>query len=549
MMIYVGCWPILAWIAGKLIPAIGKGDFEKVVKMIGFALIVFLIQKIFQFGQDILLAGPALRVSQSLRKDLFQTLQKIQLGALEKLSSGDVTYRLTEDADRVGEVIYKTIQDTTPSLLQLITVFGYMVWLDWKLSLATLILAPIVAILVSFFGARVLAEAENSQKKVSSLAGLLSESINGLPLVRAFTAEEWLQKRFDREVDLHRRAKYKTMRLLAFQHPVIGFIEAAGILCILVIGALQIKNGVLDSQGFSSYFAALLMLIDPISHLTTNFNELKQGQASLRRLSEIEKQPLEFKDSSNSVKLSKVYGKLTFKNLYFSYENDQSVLNDVSVNVEAGTTVALVGPSGAGKSTLFSLLMRFNDYQRGDILLDGKSIKLLKTIDLRRQIGLVPQRMTIFSGTIEDAIKFGRDSTEEEVITAAKLANAHDFIITSKSGYKTQIEERGLNLSGGQLQRIAIARAVLCNPSLLLLDEATSSLDAEAESAVQIGLRQVMHSRTVLVIAHRLATVQEADQIIVLDRGRVIETGSHKQLIGRAGKYRDLCERQLIRNL
>jgi ATP-binding cassette, subfamily B, bacterial len=283
MLVFVGCWPLLAWLAGQLIPAIGAGDFNRVLRVIVLALSVFMLQKSAQFGQDTLLAGPALQVSQELRRRLFARLQRLDFGVLEKLSAGDLTYRLTEDADRVGEVIYKTIQDTTPSLLQLLVVFGYMVWLDWKLSLGTLLLAPLVAVLVSLFGAKVMGAAESSQKQVSELAALLGEAIAGLPLVRAFAAEPWLQQRFEREIDLHRRARYRTQRLLALQYPVVGFLEAAGILAVLLMGAARIESRELSGEGFSSYVAALLMLIDPISHLTTNFNEFQQGQASLKR--------------------------------------------------------------------------------------------------------------------------------------------------------------------------------------------------------------------------------------------------------------------------
>ncbi|MFZ9947933.1 MAG: ABC transporter transmembrane domain-containing protein, partial [Vulcanococcus sp.] len=241
MLIFVVCWPLLAWLAGQLIPAIGAGDFGRVLQVIGLALTVFMLQKLAQFGQDTLLAGPALQVSQELRRRLFARLQRLDFGVLEKLSAGDLTYRLTEDADRVGEVIYKTIQDTTPSALQLVVVFGYMVWLDWKLSLGTLLLAPLVAVLVSVFGAKVMGAAEKSQKQVSELASLLGEAIGGLPLVRAFAAEPWLQQRFETEIDLHRRARYRTQRLLALQYPVGGFLEAAGILAVLLMGAARIQ--------------------------------------------------------------------------------------------------------------------------------------------------------------------------------------------------------------------------------------------------------------------------------------------------------------------
>jgi ATP-binding cassette subfamily B protein len=547
MLIFVACWPLLAWLAGQLIPAIGAGEFSQVLRVISLALGVFMLQKIAQFGQDTLLAGPALQVSQELRRQLFARLQRLEFGALEKLSAGDLTYRLTEDADRVGEVIYKTIQDTTPSALQLVVVFGYMVWLDWKLSLGTLLLAPLVAVLVSLFGAKVMGAAERSQKQVSELASLLGEAIGGLPLVRAFAAEPWLQARFETEIDLHRRARYRTQRLLALQYPVVGFLEAAGILAVLLMGAARIQSGDLNGQGFSSYVAALLMLIDPISHLTTNFNEFQQGQASLRRLREIEREAVEPPDRADAQPLGRVEGELVLEQVRFGYDAAQPVLHDLSLRVAPGQVVALVGPSGAGKSTLFSLLLRFNTAQSGRVLLDGRDLADLRAAELRRAVALVPQQSQVFSGTVAEAIAFGRPASPEQIRAAAQLANADGFIEAMPGGYQARVEERGSNFSGGQLQRLAIARAVLGDPAVLLLDEATSALDAEAEEAVQRGLDQAMAGRTVLVIAHRLSTVQEADSIVVLENGRIVDQGNHDLLISRPGRYRDLCERQLIR--
>jgi ATP-binding cassette subfamily B protein len=546
MAVFVGCWPLLAWLAGQLIPAIGAGAFTQVLQIITASLAVFLVQKLAQFGQDTLLAGPALQVSQELRRLLFARLQRLDFGALEKLSAGDLTYRLTEDADRVGEVIYKTIQDSTPSALQLVVVLGYMIWLDWPLALGTLLLAPLVVLMVSVFGARVMAAAERSQKQVSDLAALLAEAIGGLPLVRAFAAEPWLQQRFDHEIDLHRRARYRTLQLLAMQHPVVGFIEAAGILAVLLIGAARIQAGGLDSQGFSSYVAALLMLIDPIGHLTTNFNEFQQGKASLARLEQIEREPVEPPDHAAALPLGSLRGELVLEGVSFGYSAAQPVLHDLNLRVEPGQVVALVGPSGAGKSTLFSLLLRFYTAQSGRVLLDGHNLADLRARDLRQALALVPQQSSVFSGTVAEAIAFGRPASPAQIREAARLANAAGFIEALPAGYASRVEERGGNFSGGQLQRLAIARAVLGNPAVLLLDEATSALDAEAEAAVQQGLNQAMAGRTVLVIAHRLATVQGADQILVLDGGRVVESGSHQQLMALGGRYRELCERQLI---
>ena len=544
-----GSFPLLIRLAGQLFPALGSGDLSRVLGLIGLALVIFAVQKLAQFGQDSLLAGPALQVSQRLRSDLFRRLQTVELGALEKLSAGDLTYRLTEDADRVSEVLYKTIHDTLPSLLQLLAVLGVMLWLDWKLTTAILLLAPLIVWLISLFGALAMVATERSQKKVSELAGLLGEAIDGLPLVRAFAAESWLQERFEGEIDQHRQARHLTYSLVALQHPVVGSIEVAGLFAVLAMGAARIQSGDLDINGLSSYLTGLVVLIDPIAHVTNNFNEFQQGQASLRRLRQIEQEPQETPDPVNPVSIGCLQGDLKLEQVSFGYDTAQPVLRSVDLSVRAGEVLALVGPSGAGKSTLFSLLLRFNNAQQGRILLDGHDLSRLRARDLRRQVALVPQRTTVFSGSVAEAIRFGRPASDEAVEEAARLANADDFIRALPHGYATQLEERGSNVSGGQLQRIAIARAVLGNPSLLLLDEATSALDAEAEAAVQLGLKQAMAGRTVLVIAHRLATVQEADQIVVLDQGRVVDRGTHDALMQRGGRYRDLCERQFIRDL
>ena len=547
MLVFVSSQLVLMRLMGRLLPDVGSGDLKRILPVIGLVLLVFAIQKLAQFGQDSLLAGPALQVSQSLRRDLFQRLQKVQLGALEKMSSGDLTYRLTEDADRVSEVIYKTLHDSIPSALQLVAVLGYMLWLDWKLTLAILLLAPFVAWLISLFGARVMIATERSQKKVSELAGLLGEAIEGLPLVRAFAAEPWLESRFEQEIDQHRQARYNTYRLVALQHTVVGIIEVLGFATVLVLAAIRISTGDLAVPELITYLTGLVLLIDPIAHVTANYNEFQQGQSSLRRLREIEKEPSEPADTVPSIPLGRLRGDLNFNQVEFAYTPGQPVLQDFNLSIKAGQVVALVGPSGAGKTTLFSLLLRFNRVNKGELLFDDKDLSQVSARDLRQQVALVPQRSSVFSGTIAEAIRFGRHATQEQLQQAAKLANAHDFIIRLPDGYNTLLQERGTNVSGGQLQRIAIARAVLGNPAVMLLDEATSALDAEAEAAVQVGLKQAMLGRTVIVIAHRLATVQEADLIVVLEHGRISQQGSHDDLMSQGGRYRDLCERQFIR--
>ncbi len=548
MLIYVACWPLLAYLAGNLIPAIGSGDLSKVSSIIIKSLFVFLVQKTAQFGQDVFIAKPSLEISEVMRGNLFSRIQKIKMNSVENISSGDFTYRLTEDADRVSEVIYKTAQDTIPCTLQLLAVIIYMFYLDWSLTVSTFVLAPLIILSVNSFGRRVLIASEKSQESTSNLAGLIGESINGMSTIRAFAAENWIEKRFYKRLSTNKKAKYKTLKLLALQHPVVGFVEAFGILAILGLGAARINLGLLTSEEFSSFFAAILMLIDPISHVSTNFNDYKQAEASIKRLKNINQEPVE-DDKENLRRISNFEGKISFKKVNFAYKKDNQVLKNINLEIKRGEVTAFVGASGAGKSTMLSLILKFITPNDGEIFIDDKNLKILNTKDIRKNIALVQQQPFLFSGTIIDVIRMGRNFTKEEVIESARKANAHNFIQKLPEKYETEITERGSNFSGGQIQRIAIARAILGNPSILLLDEATSALDAESESEVQKGLNRAMKDRTVIVIAHRLATTQEANKIVVFDKGEIIEIGEHIDLINKPGIYKELCEKQLIKKL
>ena len=546
MIIYVACWPILAFLAGKLIPAIGSGELSTVTNIIINSLIVFLIQKTAQYGQDVYIAKPSLEISEVMRQSLFSKIHKIKMNFINNISAGDITYRLTEDADRVSEVIYKTFQDTLPCVLQLLAVIIYMFYLDWSLTISTFILAPIIVLSVNNFGKRVLIASEKSQESTSDLAGLIGESINGISTIRSFAAENWIKGRFNTKLRSNKQAKYKTLKLLAIQHPIVGFIEAFGILAILGLGALRINLGLLNSEEFSSFFAAILMLIDPISHISTNFNEYKQAEASLKRLKKINMQPME-KDERNLDKIAKINGNIEFNHVSFEYKKDNEVLKDITLKISKGQVIAFVGSSGAGKSTMMSLILKFISPKTGDIYIDDKNIRSISSIDIRSNIALVQQQPFLFSGRIIDVIKMGRNFSEDDVIKSAKIANAHEFILKLPSKYETNITERGSNFSGGQIQRLAIARAILGNPSILLLDEATSALDSDSEAEVQKGLNQAMNNRTVIIVAHRLSTTQGADKIVVFDKGKIVDSGKHIDLFNKNGIYKELCEKQLIK--
>jgi len=546
MIIYVACWPILAFLAGKLIPAIGSGELSTVTNIIINSLVVFLIQKTAQYGQDVYIAKPSLEISEVMRQSLFSKIHKIKMNFINNISAGDITYRLTEDADRVSEVIYKTFQDTLPCVLQLLAVIIYMFYLDWSLTISTFILAPIIVLSVNNFGKRVLIASEKSQESTSDLASLIGESINGISTIRSFAAENWIKGRFNTRLRSNKQAKYKTLKLLAIQHPIVGFIEAFGILAILGLGALRINLGLLNSEEFSSFFAAILMLIDPISHISTNFNEYKQAEASLKRLKKINMQPME-KDERNLEKIAKINGKIEFNHVSFEYKKDNEVLKDITLKISKGQVIAFVGSSGAGKSTMMSLILKFISPKIGDIYIDDKNIRSISSIDIRSNIALVQQQPFLFSGRIIDVIKMGRNFSEDDVIKSAKIANAHEFILKLPSKYETNITERGSNFSGGQIQRLAIARAILGNPSILLLDEATSALDSDSEAEVQKGLNQAMNNRTVIIVAHRLSTTQGADKIVVFDKGKIVDSGKHIDLFNKDGIYKELCEKQLIK--
>lgn len=570
-------WPIQAALAGQIANLIGQGNIVGLAQLAGILALVFLVQKIMQYGQDSLMAKAALFIALDLRKQVYAHLQRLNLSYFETAQTGDLTYRLTEDIDRIGEVVNKVFHDFIPCVLQLIVVLGYMIYLNWQLTLATFLVAPLMGVLIGSFGEQLLKFSRRSQNRISNLSALLTEVFSGIRLVQAFAAEEYEISRFTQEAEYSRQAKYAAERLKAIQNPVVGFLYAMSVLLLFFLGGWQISQGNLTGAEFVSYIAGVGLLIDPIAHLTSNYNEFKQGQASVDRIFELVAIEPTVVEKPGANVLPPVTGKVEYCNVSFAYssyipraqgeearakevlaplspsggegglgmQGEVPVLQNLSFLVLPGEVIALVGPSGAGKTTLVNLLPRFYDPQAGQIFVDGVDIQDVTLRSLRRQIGIVPQETILFSGTIAQNIAFGQAQFDlKDVQAAALVANAHQFISQFSQGYHTWVGERGVNLSGGQKQRIAIARAVLLNPSILILDEATSALDSESEALVQEALERIMKERTVFIIAHRLATVRRADRILIVEQGQIVESGVHQALLERGGRYAQFYAQQ-----
>ncbi|TAF13858.1 MAG: ABC transporter ATP-binding protein [Nostocales cyanobacterium] len=538
MVGYVLATLTLINLAGKLAVPFGQGNVVAIAQLTGICALVFLVRGFFQSVQDLYMARTALRVAFYLRQQVYSHLQKLNLSYFETAKAGDLSYRLTEDVDRVGEVVNKLFHDFVPCVLQLIAIPIYMIYLNWQLTLATVIVAPIMGVLIGWFGERLRKYSLKSQNRISDLSAILTEVFSGIRLIQAFAAESYEIARFSHEAERTLKAKYSAEKLKAIQIPIVGFLEAVSALSLLMVGAWQISQNNLTVGEFFSYLAAAALLIDPIGHTTNNYNEFKQGEASVDRVFELLAIQPTVIENPIAITLPVVNGKVEYRHVTFAYKPGELVLNNISLLVNPGEAIALVGASGAGKTTFVNLLPRFYDPESGSIFIDDVNIRDVTLNSLRKNIGIVPQETIMFSGTIAQNIAFGQETFDMNAVEeAAKIANAHKFITELPEGYQTWVGERGVNLSGGQRQRIAIARAVLLNPQILILDEATSALDSESEALVQEALERLMENRTVLIIAHRLSTVRKCNRILVLEKGQIVESGNHEELLNLGGRY------------
>lgn len=504
------------------------------------------ISNLFRYFAQRIMENLRIHTLLNLRKTVFDNVMDLHVGYFNNQRKGDIISKIASDVQVVQFSVTATLQVVFKEPLQLLF---YIVWLfaiSYKLTFFAILVIPVSAFIISLIVRRLKQQATEAQQVYGKMISYLDEALSGVKIIKAFNATSYVKGRFHNENVYYSKLGRRMARRQQLGSPIS---ELLGILMVAVLvlygGNLVLKGSEeLDAASFIAYIAMFSQVMRPAKAITDSFSNIHSGIAAGERVLELIDERPAIQDASNAIAVSDFKEGIAFKNVSFSYQ-DKKVLNNICFDIPKGKTVALVGPSGGGKSTLMDLVPRFQDVQSGEITFDGVNIKDIQSNSLRALMGTVNQESILFNDTVFNNIAFGvEDASLEQVMAAAKIANAHDFIEATDNGYYTNIGDRGVKLSGGQRQRICIARAVLRNPPILLLDEATSALDTESEKLVQDALNKLMHSRTTLVIAHRLSTIQSADIIIVLESGAIVEQGNHTELIARNGLYKRLVDMQ-----
>lgn len=504
-------------------------------------LVVFFFRGIFYYGQTYLISYIAQRVIIDIREVLYRHFQRLSLSYYEKRKTGTIMSYITNDVAALQTALVDSLVEMVTESAILIGSLGTMFYLHWKLSLLTLITMPVIAHAMKFFGKKLKRSSTVMQERVADITSVLQEAISSVRIVKSFVREEYEIDRFKVQNFLNFRAQMKNTQIMATLTPVVEFLAAIGVTCIIWYGGYEVVNGNLSAGALVAFLVYAVNLANPIKRLSRVFGSIQKAMAAAERVFEVLDTQPEIQEKPGAIVLPRIAGKVSFDQVVFEYKPGEPALNGISIEAKEGQMIAIVGSSGAGKSTIANLIPRFYDIKSGAIKIDDLDIRDVTLNSLREQIGIVPQETVLFNGTVYDNILYGDlKATRGEIIEAAKAANADAFIMAMPDGYETQIGERGSSLSGGQRQRISIARAILKNPRVLILDEATSALDTESEKLVQSALDQLMLGRTSFVIAHRLSTILKADLILVMEKGRIIERGTHEELLKLNGLYSNL---------
>lgn len=504
-------------------------------------LALFFARGFFYFGERYLMSYVGQKIVNDIREALYRHLQKLSLSYFDKRKTGNIMSNLTNDVTALQTAIAGNLISFVQEAVILIGSLGSMLLLYWKLTLLTLVIVPLVVFTIRFFGSRLRGAGHRVQGKMADITALLEESVSGIRIIRSFNREEFEIERFMEQNDSNFWALMSTVRLTALLTPFIQFFAAIAVTAIIWYGGMSVIDGEMTAGSLIAFLIYAINLANPVRRISEIYGDIQKSLAAADRVFETLDTEPDVKEKPDAIELPKVQGEICFNHVNFSYDEDHPALIDFNLDVKPGEVVALVGPSGAGKSTVTNLLPRFYDVTDGSITIDGTDIRDVTFSSLRQQIGLVPQETMLFNASIRENILYGRlDATDEEIELAAKAANAEEFILQLPQGYDTLVGDRGNSLSGGQRQRIAIARAILKDPRILILDEATSALDTESEKIVQVALERLMEGRTSIVIAHRLSTIRDADKIVVIDHGRIVEEGTHTGLLNKGGLYAHL---------
>lgn len=484
------------------------------------------------------------RMQADMRRDLFAKYEKLPYSYFDKHKTGDLLSRLTNDLMNIAELAHHGPENIFLALLMFGGSFFFLFDIDWRLTLILFSIIPFIIIFTIISRKIMMAAMRASRKQMAEINTTLENSITGIRETKAYAKEEHELERFTSVNKIFARYRSDAMKALGWFSAIMEFMTDALYLAVIFAGGMFLRNGSINAGEFAAFLLYISMFLNPIRRIVTLVEQIQDGMSGFERFSEIMSVPDEVDEGS--IVIDEIRGDVEFKNVSFHYDPEaecevREVINNLSMKISAGETLALVGPSGGGKSTICNLLPRFYTIQEGSISIDGNDVSDITLESLRKNIGIVSQNVFLFDGTVRENIAYGSpEATNEEIVEAAKKANIHDYVMTLPQGYDTQVGERGVKLSGGQKQRVSIARVFLKNPKLLILDEATSALDNATEMQIQSSLEELSRGRTVIVVAHRLSTVKNADRIMVIDEGNIIESGTHEELIASGGEYSSL---------
>lgn len=538
------------WIVRDVIDKVFQNKDSDLLNLISLGIVViFFARGIFYYGQSYLMNYVGESIVIDVRGIVYRKLMTLSTHFFDTNKLGTIMSYVTNDVAALqGAMVANSIEIITETSV-LIGSVGAMVYLDWKLTLFTFCTFPVVLFFMDFFGKKIRKSGHRIQQATADITSILQETLAATRVVKSFVREPYEIARFDQQNKANFYANMKSAKLMGTLSPVIEFIAALGVTAIIWFGGRSVIGGDITAGSLVAFLVYAINISNPIKRIARVLGSIQKALAAAERVFYIMDLTDTIPQKPDAITLPSVEGNVEFRHVSFAYNKEETILHDVSFSAKPGQAIALVGPSGAGKSTVASLLPRFYDVTEGAIFVDGHDVRDVTLASLREQVGIVPQETNLFNDTVYNNILYGRlDATRDEVIAAAKAANADEFIQQLPKGYDTQLGDRGVNISGGQRQRISIARAILKNPRILILDEATSALDTESERIVQEALDRLMVGRTSFVIAHRLSTIQNAAKIIVLDKGSIVEEGTHQQLMAKHGLYAHLHDIQFKEN-